>query len=397
LVLLVGLYIALVAGIGLIALLVVHTVTLKAYAYGLLLDTRFLVFFLVTWLVSRHNRLILDHWRQLLLIPASAVVLFALLQFTVLPADFLRHFGYGPGTIDAVQTVDQKAGYQRVQSTLRGANPLGAYLIVVLTTLGGITLRSRTRAPRRWSYAALFAFVASSAALAATFSRSAWIGAVAALGWLLWQGLRFGRTRRGLLIAGCAAVLAVGVITAVGFTLRNNDVFQNTILHTDEHSRSAASSNQGHLAATRAGVRDILHQPLGGGTGTAGPASVYNTYTDNPFNNPANNHSARIAENYFVQIGQEAGIAGLGLFVVINVLVARNLWQRRAGLLPQVLLASLIGISLVNLLSHAWTDDTLSYIWWGMAGAAMALPPMPAQRTLSRLSLAATGSTQHEA
>jgi hypothetical protein len=35
------------------------------------------------------------------------------------------------------------------------------------------------------------------------------------------------------------------------------------------------------------------------------------------------------------------------------------------------LFASLIGITLVNLLLYAWSDDTLSYIWWGLAGIAM--------------------------
>ena len=24
------------------------------------------------------------------------------------------------------------------------------------------------------------------------------------------------------------------------------------------------------------------------------------------------------------------------------------------------------------MLSHAWTDDTLAYVWWGLAGIAMA-------------------------
>jgi hypothetical protein len=35
------------------------------------------------------------------------------------------------------------------------------------------------------------------------------------------------------------------------------------------------------------------------------------------------------------------------------------------------LLASLIGI-IANLLLHVWADDTLAYIWWGIAGAVLA-------------------------
>jgi hypothetical protein len=40
--------------------------------------------------------------------------------------------------------------------------------------------------------------------------------------------------------------------------------------------------------------------------------------------------------------------------------------------LARVLLASLAGIIFVNLLSHAWTDDTLAYLWWGLTGIALA-------------------------
>ncbi len=346
-------YLAVLGISGLISYLT-GGVTAKAAGYGLLLDSRFLIFFLVVWLISHYGSWISAHWRQIVLIPAVIVVIFGILQYTVLPADFLGHFGYGPATIPAVQTVDQKASYQRIQSTLRGANPLGTYLIVVIAALGVLVLRGRKW---RWLYAAGLAL--GLVALALTFSRSAWIGAAAALGWLIWEALRVHTGRRVLLIAGSAAVLACA---AVGFSLRNNDVFQNIFFHTDEHSLSPTSSNQGHFNAARAGITEIVRRPLGAGTGTAGPASVYN------------DHPARIAENYYIQIGQEAGVIGLALFVAINLLVAGRLWHRRGQLLPDVLLASLIGISLVNLLSHAWTDDTISYVWWGLAGAALALP-----------------------
>lgn len=139
-------------------------------------------------------------------------------------------------------------------------------------------------------------------------------------------------------------------------------MFQNVFFHTDEHSLSAESSNIGHVAYTLDGMQDIARHPMGQGVGTAGPASVYNTEAP-----------AHVAENYFVQIGQETGIVGLGLFVAINVLLGRELWMRRRHVLAQALLASLLGITAINLFSHAWTDDTLAYIWWGLAGAAMTL------------------------
>jgi hypothetical protein len=59
---------------------------------------------------------------------------------------------------------------------------------------------------------------------------------------------------------------------------------------------------------------------------------------------------------------------------LINVGVGYLLWTRRADPLALSLLAALAGLTVVNLLSHAWADDTLTYVWWGLAGIAMAQP-----------------------
>lgn len=348
---LIGLYFLLLLLRGASAL-VGGDVSLMALGYGLLLDSRFLVFFMVTWLVTQQDDLIARAWRQLLLIPAAFVSLFAVLQYFVLAPDFLKHFGYGPDTISPVATVDQKSTYQRVQSTLRGANPLGAYLVLVIAALSVLIVKARRL---RWWLVVML--LVSSLALAVTFSRSAWIGVVVSAAWLLWTAMTSGTARQVLLVAGSAAVLA---FTAVGYSLRDNDHFQNAFFHTDENSLSAQSSNTGRVAAWEAGVRDIMREPLGRGPGTAGPASFYNT------------KPARIAENYYLQLGQEVGVIGLTMFILITVGLAGRFWQRRQELLPRLLLASLIGLTAVNMFSHAWTDDTLAYVWWGLAGAALA-------------------------
>jgi hypothetical protein len=162
--------------------------------------------------------------------------------------------------------------------------------------------------------------------------------------------------RRQVLAGLAAVIVACGIATAA---LWHNTTFQDAVFHTDEKSTVATSSNQGHASALRSGVTDMLKDPFGRGPGSAGPASVYN------------NHPARIAENYFVQIGQETGWAGFLLFIAINLVVARALWRRRDQTLALGLFAALIGLSFVNLPSHAWTDDTLSYLWWGLAGLAV--------------------------
>jgi hypothetical protein len=60
------------------------------------------------------------------------------------------------------------------------------------------------------------------------------------------------------------------------------------------------------------------------------------------------------------------------------------LWYRRSEILARFLLASLAGITFVNLLSHAWADDTLAYLWWGLAGLAIAAHSPAGKRRSSR-------------
>jgi hypothetical protein len=146
----------------------------------------------------------------------------------------------------------------------------------------------------------------------------------------------------------------------VAVTLRHDLRFQNLVLHTQTHSAVPTTSDQNHVSALRAGWRDLRHHPLGDGPGTAGPASIYN------------NHPARIAEDYYVQIGQEVGWLGLAMFLLILVGVGYLLWLRRDHPLALSLFASLVGLGFIGLLSHVWTDDTLAYVWWGLAGIAMA-------------------------
>ncbi|MGH8466822.1 MAG: O-antigen ligase family protein, partial [Pseudomonas sp.] len=156
-----------------------------------------------------------------------------------------------------------------------------------------------------------------------------------------------------------AAVLAFGLLAV----FRDNDRVENIIFHTDENSLSATSSNEQRASAIQDGLADLANEPFGRGPGTAGPASAHNS------------QPARIAENYYLQIGQETGWLGLGLFVAIVWMVGRRLWHRRSDPLARALFVSLIGLSFISLVQHAWTDDTLAILWWGLAGVAMAISP----------------------
>ncbi len=350
---LITLYIIFLVLLAIIPLLS-QDVTAKAMWYGLLVNLRFLLFFLAVFILATKSQIIVKNWPMLFYIPAIIVAAFAILQYLALPYDFLRHFGYSESTIYPYETINHNIQLIRVASTTRGANPLGAYLLLPISALAVAFFKEKKQRTNILMLGLGFLL-----ALAFSFSRSAWIGAALSLLLITWAALKTKRARKILLLS-LAGIAMCGIILAL--VLRNNADFQNTFLHTEHGSKVAVSSNEAHGSAFKAAAKDIIHQPWGGGVGTAGPESVYN------------NHPARIAENYFLQIGQEAGVIGMALFIAICSVAGRKLWKGRADPLALWLFASLIGLTFVNLLSHAWTDDTLAYIWWGLAGVALATP-----------------------
>jgi hypothetical protein len=344
-------YIGLTLLLGLFAL-DRHQVTAKALGYGLIVGLRFPVFFLVSWSLAFRLTRLRTHWQWLVSWPALVVVLFGLLQIFILPHDFLKHFGYGPNTIPAFETINNNQHYYRIASTLRGANPLGAYLIIPISLL-----TVRLLGPKRtWRQALLL--VGSLTVLLFTFSRSAWAGAVLSIAVILMLSIKSSKMRKLTTISAVVVCLA-GTSTYAVF--RHNARFENFVFHTQTNSSVKTTSDQSHTAALRSGLSDLWHNPFGHGPGTAGPASVYNV-----------GHPTRIAENFYVQVGEETGWLVLLLFILINLGVGYLLWLRRSDPLALILFASLLGLTLVNMLSHAWADDTLAYVWWGLAGIAMA-------------------------
>lgn len=333
--------------------LVTGTVTLEATVYALIINLRLPIFVLLAMVVVRSRPGLAGRWRQLVLVPAVVVVVFGLLQMFVLPTDFLTHFGYGAETIPAIHTVDQKDGYIRIQSILRGPNPLGAYMVVILTVVVALLAKDWRKHAVRYAAATATLLVV----LFGTYSRSAYIGAAVSLTALgayhVWRS-RF--RQLGVVVLALLLVAGAGSI----WLLRNNDFVQNVAFHTDETSVAPESSNQARTEALTSGLVSVIEEPLGRGPGTAGPASN------------RNDRSTRIAENYFIQIAQEVGVVGLALFMGIYGIVAYRLWLRRRDTLALILLSSLLGLTVVNMLSHAWTDDTLAYVFWGLAGLALA-------------------------
>jgi hypothetical protein len=118
-------------------------------------------------------------------------------------------------------------------------------------------------------------------------------------------------------------------------------------------------STDNHLNATLGGIERVAQEPFGCGVGCAGPASYYG---DTP----------AISENYFVQIAEETGLFGVGLFLGLIGLVATALYRaKKQRSLAYVLFAALAGHLVIGLLLHVWADDPLSVTWWLLTGAVL--------------------------
>ncbi|MEX2006639.1 MAG: O-antigen ligase family protein [Candidatus Saccharimonadales bacterium] len=338
-------------------------VSYKAILQGLILDLRLPGFFLLVLLAASvaKDKLRGLPWLKIIFFPAGIVTLFGLMQMFILSDNILTHIGYGPQTVTPYQLVDQNPDFVRVQSTLPGPNPLGAYLLLVITLSVALILTTIKKSPKL-----LLLVGAAAILLFGSYSRSAEIGTIIALAVL------FGLSRKKAFARHTVAAVGIVLITLSSlsfFWLRDNDFIQNAVFHSSEVSPSQESSNAQRLEAIKGGAKDIINNPLGGGVGSAGPASRRNL-----------NSEPKISENYFVQIGQELGVAGLILFLSMLGLIIKELWKVKDQPLGRALLASLAGITFINLVSHAWTDDTLAYLWWGLAGVACSPVILPSKQ-----------------
>lgn len=326
-------------------------VSLKALGYAWIVDTRYLLFFVVSYLLAMKSGWLAASWRWLIFIPAIVVSVFAVLQFAVLPLNFLHHFGYSSHTIFPYETINHNTDFRRAFSFTRGANQLGAYALII-ASLAALAL---ARTKRKLFYGT--SLIPALAALAFSFSRSAWLGTIVSLILLAILIFTSARARKILIASALALIIIAGILFA---SLHNNPRFQNYFTHYNKDSTSKTTSDQQHASALADGLNDFASDPLGNGPGSSGPASVYN-----------GDASPRNTENYYLMIGEEDGWLGLALMLAFFVLVAVQLVRRKSSL-ALALFASFIGLAVVNFLLPAWTDITLAYIFWGLAAVALA-------------------------
>lgn len=346
----------LIAGYALLHLLLLplYPQGLLSAVSGLFIDLRYLLFFVLVYVALSLYPSMRRTFIITFLAGAFIVASFALLQVFVLPRDILKYIGYNTSTIVPYLTVDQNPQYIRINSTLRGPNPLGAYAGIVLALLFAFWLKVKQSAPQRQKLAISVIVIGSFVALWASYSRSALIAVFVAIGIIILASLNR-RVSRKVWIGIIVVVFAIvgGLIAA-----RGSSFVSNVLLHDNATTGANVSSNDGHLDSLEQGVSRMIHQPLGGGIGSTGSASLYGTHP-------------LIVENQFLFIAHEAGWLGLVLFIAITLLVLRELWRRRTDWLTLGVFASGVGLIVIGLLLPVWVDDTVAIIWWGLAAVVL--------------------------
>jgi hypothetical protein len=328
---------------------------------GLMIDLRFILFFVLVYMCVALQP---SYRRRFLIVGAASALMvttFALLQVFVLPKDILAAIGYSKQTIAPYLTVDNNPAIIRINSTLRGPNPLGAYAGMVLTLVTSFALLhwSPRLRPWQWQWVTLkFLGIGAAVAIWASYSRSALVATIVGVALVLLVILA-----RKISIKVWGALSLTGFLLLAGiFTIfRDTSIVQQVIFHDDPVTQSPVNSNEQHVESLQVGMSRMITQPLGVGPGSTGSASLYGS---TPF----------IIENQYLFIAHEAGWLGLGLFSFIFISILQRLWNCRRDWLALGLFASGLGLAAIGLLLPVWVDDTLSFVWWGLAAVALAAP-----------------------
>lgn len=320
---------------------------------GTVYNSRLVCYALLGWgaILVYPGKIAINRVAKLIVLVSTVVCLLGILQY-LLPKDILTHLGYSlERGVKPNFFIDDKPDLPRIMSTLRDPNSLGAYLILPITLLS-LAWAKRPKARVLLSGLLLLHVWA----LFLTFSRSAWLGAVLSVGMaLLWTY----REKTSQFVKKYWPFLAVGLVSLAVFVfaLRDQYVVQNVVFHSDENTHQTDSNNL-HAEYAKQGIDGIVADPAGHGPGTAGLVSI------------RTKNNVVLTEDYFIQIGYEVGIVGLGLLLWLMAFMLNQLWRLKTTV-ATAQIAAFAGITLCSLLLLTWSNEAVAATWWIFAGLAV--------------------------
>jgi O-Antigen ligase len=251
-----------------------------------------------------------------------------------------------------LNTGDEQHPLRRLTSTFLSPLATGYMLVVVLLLLLAV------RRPRWWQVACL---IVCSVGLLFTHTRAALVGLAAGLVVLAFL------QRRIVLVGLAVAVIVVGVgfvrvFPHIGpetsYTQAELDVLrehaaQNPGAATDPLSPGEASAAS-HLRNLRDGIETVLRHPQGFGLGNAGVTAARTKV------------KIQAGESTYTEVGVEAGLLGMLLFLAWNVALVLRLGRREAGLAAVLVAVLVLGLQ-TDVIGVHW----LAVVVWALAGAAV--------------------------
>ncbi len=335
----------LIIGLSLLVTLFVHP-DKTAVLFGIKTNIVAIVLFLIAQAPFDKKQFIRKNILWLVIGPAILVTALALAQSFIIPPSWLIKIGYNLTTINPTQIIDSALKFYRAFSTLGGPNQLGAYLIVPISFAIVYAIRNK----QIW-----LGFIALllGTALFVTYSRSAWVGALAAVITALIIVLK-GKLRVGFLLA-LVGIAFVGALYLPRVLTGPNSTLQYILLHGRVLERVLEGSDVDRLESFTNTTDMIVKQPFGHGLGSAGPASF-------------KAQTPVIPENWYLQIAYETGVIGLILYIIAFGLLLGDFLRNRKDPLAASLFAATVGILVANLFLHAWADSTLALVVFCLYG-----------------------------
>jgi O-Antigen ligase len=286
------------------------------------------------------------------------------------------------GRVAGGETAQTFGGWVRADATFGNAALLGTYLAMLLplavqeAVCPGSSLRRAL---------AVNAAVAMAAALALTFSRAAWLGAVAGLAMTLLPQVRRSAAARGAALLAGVVIVALAAADAAG---AGPPLLASAWARAASLTTPLQGSGATRVDIWRATVGLVASRPLAGW----GPDSfglVYPTFRGGggPWVAVDKAHSD------LLQIAATQGLIGVGAFAFVAAALLRAFWRGRRAAGAFALLGAVVAYQVNVQVEFSWVPITAPF--WILVAAALAAWAGPEPASARLVVVPVTGVVRH--